>query len=191
MYELKRFRKNGKMYFYIPVTDAFEYEDLPDFEPEGDSGYQNVGMAFDIETTSYVTESGEHRATMYHWQFGIDKHTFTGRTWSEFLYFMELLNKKAENKKTNLIVLVHNLSFEFQFFCSQLKIKAVMSRKSRKVMSCDLADYNITFRCTLFMSNVKLKYLPKIFNLPVEKMDGDLDYSKIRTPHWWVCRQVH
>ena len=32
------------------------------------------------------------------------------------------------------------------------------------------------------MSNVALKKLPDIFNLPVEKMVGDLDYTKLRTP---------
>ena len=49
-------------------------------------------------------------------------------------------------------------------------------------MSCELADYNIVFRCSLYMSNVALEYLPKLFNLSVQKMVGDLDYSKIRTP---------
>ena len=32
------------------------------------------------------------------------------------------------------------------------------------------------------MSNCALKYLPDLYNLPVEKQVGDLDYSLIRTP---------
>ena len=158
----------------------------------------NTIYTFDIETTSYLILDGKQvpaedylsldedqresalpAACMYIWQFSINAEVYYGRTWQEFRLFLDRLEDNCDKKK---YIFVHNLSFEFQFFCSQLKIKAVMSRKSRKVMSCDLEDYNITFRCTLFMSNVKLKFLPKIFNLPVEKMDGDLDYSKIRTP---------
>lgn len=158
----------------------------------------NTIYTFDIETTSYLILDGKQvpaedylsldedqresalpAACMYIWQFSINADVYYGRTWQEFRLFLDRLEENCDKKK---FIFVHNLSFEFQFFCSQLKIKAVMSRKSRKVMSCDLSDYNITFRCTLFMSNVKLKFLPKIFNLPVEKMDGDLDYSKIRTP---------
>ena len=158
----------------------------------------NTIYTFDIETTSYLILDGEQipaedylkldedqredslpMACMYVWQFSINDTVYYGRTWNEFRLFLDRLEDNCNKPK---YVFVHNLSFEFQFFCQQLKIKSVMSRKSRKVMSCELADYHITFRCTLFMSNVKLKYLPKIFNLPVEKMDGDLDYSKMRTP---------
>lgn len=158
----------------------------------------NTIYTFDIETTSYLILDGEQipaedylkldedqredslpMACMYVWQFSINDTVYYGRTWDEFRSFLDRLEENCDKPK---IVFVHNLSFEFQFICQQLKIKSVMSRKSRKVMSCDLADYNIKFRCTLFMSNVKLAYLPKIFNLPVEKMDGDLDYTKMRTP---------
>lgn len=158
----------------------------------------NTIYTFDIETTSYLILDGKQvpaedylsldedqresalpAACMYIWQFSMNADVYYGRTWQEFRLFLDRLEENCDKKK---FIFVHNLSFEFQFFCSQLKIKAVMSRKSRKVMSCDLADYNITFRCTLFMSNVKLAFLPKIFNLPVEKMEGDLDYTKIRTP---------
>ena len=158
----------------------------------------NTIYTFDIETTSYLILDGKQvpaedylsldedqresalpAACMYIWQFSINADVYYGRTWQEFRLFLDRLEENCDKKK---YIFVHNLSFEFQFFCSQLKIKAIMSRKSRKVMSCDLEDYNITFRCTLFMSNVKLAFLPKIFNLPVEKMEGDLDYTKIRTP---------
>lgn len=158
----------------------------------------NTIYTFDIETSSYLLlggkqipaaeylaltdeerESAEPCACMYVWQFSVNDTVYYGRTWPEFLMFLKRIDKNSRFKK---IVFVHNLSYEFQFFASQLRIKKVLSRKSRKVMSCELKDFNITFRCSLFMSNVALEYLPKLFNLNVQKMVGDLDYSKIRTP---------
>ena len=161
--------------------------------------YRNIDntiYTFDIETSSYLLldgevipasdylklseeerERSEPQANMYIWQFSINQDVYYGRYWWEFKIFLNNLELNCDKKK---YVFVHNLSFEFQFFCTQLHIKKVMSRKSRKVMACELKDYNITFRCTLYMSNVALKYLPKLFNLPVEKMIGDLDYTKIR-----------
>lgn len=160
--------------------------------------YDSTIYTFDIESTSYLIlndkiipsdeylslsdeerEEAEPCANMYIWQFSVNETVYYGRTWEEFRQFLGRLEDNCNKKK---FVFVHNLSFEFQFFCSQLKIKSVISRKSRKVMSCDLEDYNITFRCTLYMSNVALKYLPKLFNLSVEKMVGDLDYKRLRTP---------
>ena len=158
----------------------------------------NTIYTFDIESSSYLilgeqiipasdylslSESDREvaipHACMYIWQFSINDTVYYGRTWEEFKQFLDRLEQNCDKKK---YIFVHNLSFEFQFFCTQLNIKSVISRKSRKVMSCDLADYNITFRCTYYMSNAALMYLPKLFNLPVQKMVGDLDYSKIRTP---------
>lgn len=158
----------------------------------------NTIYTFDIESTSYLILNGEiisaseylnlneedrekalPCACMYIWQFSINETVYYGRTWEEFKSFLDRIESNCDLKK---YIFVHNLSFEFQFFASQLKIKSVMSRKSRKVMSAKLADYNIEFRCTYYMSNVSLAYLPKLFNLNVQKMVGDLDYTKLRTP---------
>ena len=158
----------------------------------------NTIYTFDIESTSYLILDGkiisaseylnlneEDRenalpcACMYIWQFSINETVYYGRTWEEFKLFLDRLEENCDLKK---YIFVHNLSFEFQFFASQLNIKSVLSRKSRKVMSAKLADYNIEFRCTYYMSNVSLAYLPKLFNLSVQKMVGDLDYTKLRTP---------
>ena len=73
------------------------------------------------------------------------------------------------------------LSFEFQFLKSQFHFEEVTARKSHKTMTALMRDYNILFKCSYIMSNCALKYLPNLFNLPVEKMVGDLDYSLIRT----------
>ena len=158
----------------------------------------NTIYTFDIESTSYLILDGEiisaseylnlneedrekalPCACMYIWQFSINETVYYGRTWEEFKSFLDRIELNCDLKK---YIFVHNLSFEFQFFSSQFKIKSVMSRKSRKVMSAKLLDYNIEFRCTYYMSNVSLAYLPKLFNLNVQKMVGDLDYTKLRTP---------
>ena len=158
----------------------------------------NTIYTFDIESTSYLildnkvipaedylSLSEEDREAalpcgcMYIWQFSINDTVYYGRTWSEFREFLKRLEENCNLKK---YVFVHNLSFEFQFMCRQLQIKSVLSRKSRKVMSCELLNFNIIFRCSYYMSNVALAYLPKLFNLPVEKKVGDLDYTKLRTP---------
>lgn len=160
--------------------------------------FDNTIYTFDIETTSYLILGGKQvnafdylnlseeereesiaQACMYIWQFSINDHVYYGRTWQEFKLFLDRLEENCDKEK---FVFVHNLSFEFQFLSGQFKIVDVMARKSRKVMSCKFADYNITMRCSLFMSNVSLAYLPDLFNLPVKKMVGDLDYNLIRTP---------
>lgn len=162
--------------------------------------YKNKDLTiytFDIETTSYIflrdkvfstseylslsdqdKEECTPGATMYIWQFGINDTVYYGRTWAEFVKFLDRLEV---NCKLNKKIFVHNLSFEFQFLRSVLKIKNVFSRISRKVMKCELEDYHITFQCSLYLSGVKLADLPRIYDLPVQKMTGDLDYFELRT----------
>jgi len=158
----------------------------------------NTIYTFDIETTSYLVLDGEvisardypkltpeeqeaciKQACMYVWQFSINDQVYYGRTWEEFVAFLDRLESNDDTRK---LVFVHNLSFEFQAIWSVLRIKSVMSRKSRKLLTCELEDYNIEFRCSMMLSNLKLEKLPEVYQLPVEKKVGDLDYSLLRTP---------
>lgn len=102
-----------------------------------------------------------------------------GRTWQEFKKFLDKLERYIPEKK---IIFIHNLSFEFQFLKGVFNFTDVLARKSHKVMRCSFEDYNIELRCSYIMSNCALEYLPKLFNLPVEKLVGNLDYTKLRTP---------
>ena len=154
---------------------------------------------FDIETSSYYVLDGEvypavkydnlsdkekqraiKRSHMYIWMFGINDIVYYGRTWDELREFLRRLDNHIGDLK---YVFIHNLAFEFQYLKSNFHFEEVSARKSHKVITAIMRDYNIMLKCSYMMSNVALKYLPKMFNLPVEKKVGDLDYSKIRNPN--------
>jgi hypothetical protein len=154
---------------------------------------------FDIETTSYIILNGKQMkaieylnltkkeqeecifmSCMYIWMFSINDKVYYGRTWQELYDFFEKIEIFTYSKNVTKIVYVHNLSFEFQFLRNIFNFKNVLARKSHKVMKCEIEEFNFEFRCTLMMSSVKLEKLPKIYKLPVEKLVGNMDYSKIR-----------
>ena len=158
--------------------------------------YDNNIYTFDIESTSFIVLDGkiynnyeyeklgdkeqkrcEKRACMYIWQFGINETVYYGRTWNEFKEFIKMIDDYCTLKK---IIFVHNLSFEFQFLMRVFKFESVFARKSHKVMKAELENFNIEFRCSLFMSNQKLESLPKTYNLPVQKLVENLDYNLLR-----------
>lgn len=158
--------------------------------------FDNTIYTFDIETTSYyilndkiyigveynnLSEAEQKicikQANMYVWQFGINDQVYYGRTWDELKEFLDTLEYYVPEKK---IIFIHNLSFEFQFLKSVFHFDSVLARKSHKVMTASLRDYNIILKCTYMMSNCKLEKLPSLFNLPVEKLVGSLDYNKLR-----------
>ena len=156
----------------------------------------NNVYTFDIETTSYLIlngkqlqavdylklnkedrEKSEYRACMYIWMFSINDVVYYGRYWDEFKMFLSEIDLNVPERK---IIFVHNLAFEFQFLKSVFHFQEVTARKSHKVMTALMKDYNIMFKCSYIMSNCALKYLPKLYQLPVKKLEGDLDYNPIR-----------
>ena len=161
--------------------------------------YDNNIYTFDIETSSYYILNGKvypaitydnltdkekekciKRSHMYIWMFGINDIVYYGRTWDELKLFLKRLDDHIGDTK---YVFIHNLAFEFQYLKSNFHFDDVNARKSHKVITAIMRDYNIILKCSYMMSNVGLKYLPKMFNLPVEKKVGDLDYSLIRNPN--------
>ena len=109
--------------------------------------------------------------------FSINDKVYYGRNWADFKVFIDTIYSYIPERK---ICFIHNLAFEFQYLKSVLNFDVVMARKAHKVMKAICSTYNFEFRCSLFLTNCALKYLPKMYNLPVEKMVGDLDYTKIR-----------
>lgn len=155
--------------------------------------FDNTIFTFDIETTSYISlhnkqynsidylnfskeekDNCNFMSTMYIWMFGVNDVIYYGRTWRELELFLERLD--FFNPKIKKYVFVHNLSYEFQFLRNIFRFKNVFARKSRKVIKFELEDYNIEFRCTYMMTNVKLEKIPKIYGLNTSKLVGNLDY---------------
>jgi len=159
--------------------------------------YDNTIYTFDIETSSYLILNNRQinaseylnltkkeqedcifNSNMYIWMFGINDTVYYGRTWDELKAFLLRIENWATDYKK--FVFVHNLSYEFQFLRNVFNFKSVFSRKSRKLIRCEIEEFNIEFRCSYMMSNAKLEKLPDIYNLPVKKLVGNLDYSKTR-----------
>jgi len=167
----------------------------------------NAVCAFDIETTN-LTYRNKFRvnynaknwtdifninkaklcerkyAIMYVWQFAFTKDfVVVGRTWLDFLVFLERL-EKCLNKNEYLIIYVHNLSFEFQFLKGILDFQPenVFAVDSRKILT---ARYNnhFEFRCSYLLSNMSLSEFTEKMNVEHKKQSGeDFDYSKQRYP---------
>lgn len=116
---------------------------------------------------------------MYIWQFGINERIYYGRTLDELKDFIEELNEKNPYKK---YVFVHNLSHDFQFLLNIIQFTSdnVFARKPYQIIKATADEYNMEFRCTFFLTRLSLADWGKKIGL--QKMVGDLDYTRIYTP---------
>ena len=185
----KRIRKsfkteNGK-FTYIRAKD-FDISRLKLSTKKYRYEYLNVGVAFDIETTSFYSKKyDKDLAAMYIWQLGINKDTIMGRTWPEFLKVMEELNKWADENAGTILCLVQNLSFEFQFIKALFEWNKnsegypdIFAKDDRTILYAKWK--NIEFRDTLALTGMSLARFKKNYGLDVGKLEGDLDYSLMR-----------
>lgn len=143
-------------------------------------GYVSYPATFDIETTTLKGENPT--AFMYIWQFCIKGVVFFGRTWREFLDFIDKISELLKlDDKHKLVIYVHNLSFEFEFIRKFIKFDNIFATAPHKVLKA--STDKLEFRCSYYLSNMSL--LKFIENTPGAihlKSKADLDYKKIRTP---------
>lgn len=154
-------------------------------ENKEDVKYLDLSLSFDTETTStYIEPNGikEKFAFMYVWQFGIDGYYCYGRTWEEFIQLCKFIQSSLNlNDKKRVIIYIHNLSFEFQFFRKYFDWLNVFATRSRNPIKA-LTSYGIEFRDSLILSGYKLANVAKnLTSHKIPKMVGDLNYSLVRT----------
>lgn len=106
----------------------------------------NIPAGFDIETTG--TDKG---AFMYKWQMTFGEYLISGRTWDEWMYLMEEIQKaykfcteKVKMKKsthTNVhtfILWIANQGYEYQFLCRKQWNGANIVCMDTKSETCDV-----------------------------------------------------
>lgn len=143
--------------------------------------YINIVTAFDIET-SRLPGTDDSFMYVWQWQFA-DKYTVMGRTWTQLQQFIAGLREVLE--ENTLVVLVHNLSYEFQFLRTiyDFTPDEVFALDKRKVVKCTMYNKQLEFRCTYLHSNMSLKSYCKKMNVEHQKLDGqEFDYKVVRYP---------
>jgi hypothetical protein len=155
--------------------------------------YFNASCSFDIETTSFYVENGttyssdneektrDKEAVMYVWQFGINGRCVIGRTWKQFIEFIDKLSDKLGlNERRRIIVYVHNLSYEFQFMRKWFTWDSVFATDSRNPIKA-VTSIGVEFRDSYILSGYSLAKLgDELQKYHVKKLVGALDYSKLR-----------
>lgn len=133
----------------------------------------NCVTSFDIETTA-IKEI--ENSFMYIFQFAFENDVIIGRYWRDFVTVIEVLEKYLEFREINMIIYVHNLSFEFQFIRTIIPITDVFLLDKRKVLS--FRYKKIEFRCSFLLYNASLNKFTKDMNVKHQKMSGkDFDYT--------------
>lgn len=152
---------------------------LPIFTNNKKISFYDVPAAFDIEVSSFY-RGKDKQATMYVWQFGIFNWVTYGRTWDEFLGFMNVLSDiMGLNENLRLVIYVHNLAYEFQFFRKLIKWDKVFLLDERKPVYAIWGGFE--FRCSLKLSSKSLaKVGQDLVKYKEHKHTGDLDYQLIR-----------
>lgn len=144
--------------------------------------YVNLPCAFDIETSSFYYNMIKC-ACMYNWQFGIDGYVVMGRTWDEFIQFMDALREYLNlSRDRRLVIYVHNLPYEFQWIKDRFTWSDIFAREKRSPMKA-LTNNGFEFRCSYVLSGSSLAQTAKdLVKYKTKKMVGDLDYDLVRSP---------
>lgn len=163
----------------------FNFNELPDIDFIGGrvggkkNLYANIDFGVDIEVSSFYS-NGEKRAYCYMCMVNIFGNYIYCRTLQELSeIFISLKNRYELNNKKRIIMYVHNLAYEFQFFRDICKFTEVFARTPRKPIKCFDILSCIEFRCSYILSGLSLANLAEQLNIDIGKING-YDYDKIR-----------
>lgn len=162
--------------------------------------YANAPFAFDIEVSSFYRNiknpeisaknppkghelEWEKVAVEYAFVIGINGKCHIGRGWDDAMAcFERIVEFYGLGEKKRVMIWIHNLSYEFQFIRNRFDWDTVFSLDERDPVKA-ITKSGIEFRCSYHLSGYSLASVGKnLTKYHVEKMVGDLDYDKIRSP---------
>lgn len=139
-------------------------------------------IEYDSKLSDEFYNSCDKGSCVYIWQFSIDDDIYYGREFNELYNFILDVRKNIlkECEKSQMIIYVHNLSYEFSFLRGlPFKWNSVFARTLRKPMKA-VCNNDICFKCSYMLTNLSLASWGK--QLGIDKKVGDLEYTKLRTP---------
>lgn len=162
----------------------FDFTTLPDVDIIRGKKYVylNGDFGVDIETTSFYHE-GKKRAYCYMCMVNVCGNYIYCRTLDELsIIFHNLKIRYNLHGKRRMIMYVHNLAFEFQFFRDICNFSEVFARAPRKPIKSFDDKSGIEFRCSYILSGLSLAHVAEnLKNTNIEKISGDdFDYTKLR-----------
>ena len=174
----------------IKTINTFDYTVISSTgcqkRPKGNQGtkhnkrkYKNLFCAFDIETTN---DLNINQAYMYIWQMQIEEQTIVGRSWGEWLEFLERISSRLAEDEY-LMIYIHNASFEFSFVKGiySFEQEEVFAIDRRKVLKFEMMQH-FEFRCSYLLTNMSLSAFTKRMGV-TEKLSGaEFNYKVIRYP---------
>ena len=145
--------------------------------------YLNLSCVIDIEVSSFYDTDGAKVGLPYCFTLGINGYSYLGRTQDDLLKIISfIIDTFKLSKDRRLILYVHNLAYEFQFFMKIFEWVSVFALKQRTPVKALTFD-GIEFRCSYLLSGYSLASVGKnLQKYKVTKKIGDLDYRLIRTP---------
>lgn len=148
-------------------------------------GYIDIPLSFDLESYSFKDPAQDivKRAVMWAWGFGIEDRCYIGRTWEEFTSLIDLLVERWNlDLNRRIIIWVHNLAYDFQFFRRWFRWVQVFSLKPRTVCYAVTVD-GIEFRCSYQLTGYSLAEVGgHLLRHKIKKLVGEIDYEIPRHP---------
>lgn len=177
-----------EMLHQIPNTDLVKKKEFIDKDNRAlgkeKIEYHNLVGAYDTETSSFyekICNKMEKRALTYAFMLGIEGYVVLCREWWEFTEIMVRVKKYFDlNEKRRLIIYVHHLGYEFQFFRKRFEITDLFACDERTPLYCVTKD-GFKFVDSLILSALSLeKTAEGLKKYEVRKQVGKLDYSLLR-----------
>ena len=138
-----------------------------------------------IETTTLITGFDSQKnpirnAIIWSGQFYDGTNYIQTRSLYDTIKRLKLIEEYNKEQPYKVCVVVHNLSYEFQFIKDFFEFENILCTSNRNIIAAETDQ--IVFRSSYFLSNMSLDKFLKNENVPEEYLKTNMDYLKERFP---------